>query len=112
MFFFNLETAAVNDSLIAARHMDWTAIATAALRQFDRNMAVGEIAEAIQRYVSAQGMPEDLLCATLYQHALKRIDFYSLALAMVQAVEAADSTLMRASEPEDQEELLDEPVSA
>ena len=112
MFFFNLETAAVNDSLIAAPHTDWTAIATAALRQFDRNMAVGEIAEAIQRYVSAQGMPEDLLCATLYQHALKRIDFYSLALSMVHAVEAADSTLIRACGPEEQEELLDEHVSA
>jgi hypothetical protein len=75
-------------------------------------MAVGQIAEVIQRYVSAQGMPEDLLCATLYQHALRRIDFYSLALAMVQAVEGADSTLVKIPDPEEQEELFDEPMSA
>jgi hypothetical protein len=112
MFFFNLETAALNDSLLAAPHADWTAVATAALRQFDRNMAVGQIAEAIQRYVGAQGMPEDLLCATLYQHALRRIDLYSLALGMVQSVEAADSTLVRAPGAEEQEELFDEPMSA
>ena len=75
-------------------------------------MAVGEIAEAIQRYVSEQGMPEDQLCATLYQQALRRIDYYSLALAMVQAVEAADSTLLKAPGPAVQEELFDEPMSA
>lgn len=112
MFFFNLETAALNESLIAAPHADWTAVATAALRRYDRNMAVGEIAEAIQRYVSDQGMPEDQLCATLYQQALRRIDYYSLALAMVQAVEAADSTLLKAPDPAVQEELFDEPMSA
>lgn len=108
MFLFNLETAALNDSLLAAPQAEWTAVATAALRQYDRNMAVGQIAEAIQRYVSNQGMPEDLLCATLYQHALRRIDFYSLALGMVQAVEAADSTLLKALGSEEQEELFDE----
>src|SRR6476620_1596343 len=112
MFLFNLETAALNDSLRAAPHADWTAVATAALRQYDRNMAVGEIAEAIQRYVSDQGMPEDLLCAKLYQQALRRIDFYSLALSMVQAVEGADSSLVKVPDPEEQEELFDEPMSA
>ena len=82
------------------------------LRQYDRNMAVGQIAEAIQRYVSDQGMPEDLLCATLYQHTLRRIVFYSLALGMVQAVEAADLNLVKIPDPEEQEELFDERMSA
>lgn len=111
MFFFNLETATLNDSLNGAADADWAALAAGALRQHDRNVAVGEIAEAIQRYVSNQGMPEDLLCAKLYQQALRRIDFYSLALGMVQAVEAVDSSLVKIPSDE-QEELFDEAMSA
>ena len=47
MFFFNLETAALNELLKTAHETDWASLASGVLRQYDRNMADGQIAEAI-----------------------------------------------------------------
>jgi hypothetical protein len=52
-----LHESSVRDRLVnpeGTKHL----VTSGVLRQYDRNMAVGQIAEAIQRYVSDQGMPK------------------------------------------------------
>jgi hypothetical protein len=52
-----LHESSVRDRLVnpeGRKHL----ITSGVLRQYDRNMVVGQIAEEIQRYVSDQGMPE------------------------------------------------------
>ena len=55
-----------------------------------REMVVGKVASALQRSICDQNMPSDPLAADLYAHALKRVDFYTIPLYLVQAVETAE----------------------
>src|SRR5262245_61457652 len=87
--YFNVETATLSESLNSAPHSNWNAVATDLLQQYDHNVAVGKIAEAIQEHVRNLGMPTHSLVATLYQQALRRVDFCTLALGTVHAAEAA-----------------------
>jgi len=60
------------------------------LSAYDRNITVGKIADAIQSYIHEQDRPSDSLVADLYAYALKRVDFYTIALELVQAAEAVE----------------------
>ena len=112
MFLFNLETAALNESLKTAHEAGWAGLASAccdsttAIWQWDRSRKRSSGMSAIRECRKTS-------CARLCtQHTLRRIDFYSLALGMVQAVEAADLNLVKIPDPEEQEELFDERMSA
>jgi hypothetical protein len=55
-------------------------VAAQLLSTNDHNVAVGRLANALQQYIHEQQEPSDQLAADLYTYALKRVDFYSIAL--------------------------------
>ena len=95
--FINLETGALKELVDAQAASRWIAVATAFLLRNDRNVAVGKTAEAIRWYAYDLEAPEHPLALSLYAEALKRMDFYSVALALIQAAEAADPSLVESS---------------
>jgi hypothetical protein len=95
--FVNLETSTIKELVNEQADSKWTAVATGFLLIQDRNVAVGRIADAIRWYVYALEAPSDPLTLSLYAEALKRVDFYSIALGLIQAAEAADPSLVTAS---------------
>jgi hypothetical protein len=52
-------------------------------------------------YVYALAAPPDPLALSFYAEALKRVDFYSIALGLIQAAEAADPSLVTPSVDEE-----------
>jgi hypothetical protein len=99
--FVNLETSTLKELVNGQADSKWTAVATGFLSTHDRNVAVGKIADAIRWYVYALEVPSDSLALSLYAEALKRVDFYSIALGLIQAAEAADPSLVTASVDEE-----------
>jgi hypothetical protein len=95
--FVNLETRTVQEFVNRQADFNWTAAATGFLLIHDRNVAVGRVADAIRWYVYALEGPSDPLLLSLYAQALRRVDFYSIALELIQAAEAADPSLVIAS---------------
>ena len=98
--FVNLETSDFREAMWAHGSETWIAIAIRFLQRNDRNVAVGNIAAALQLYAVEQPKPEDHMLATLFSIALVRVDYYTLALEVVQRVEAADPTLIKDFAPE------------
>ena len=98
--FVNLETSDFREVLQGLGHETWNALATGFLTRNDRNVAIGKIADAVQFYAAEQPVPEEPMLATLYSCALKRIDYYTLALELVQRVEAANPSLIKELAPE------------
>ena len=88
--FVNTETAVLRALVNADADRLWHPMATRFLSTYERNLAVGKIASAIQEQVSQHQTPSDPLVADLYAHALRRVDFYSIALELIQAAEHAD----------------------
>jgi hypothetical protein len=95
-----LETAALQAMVDAEHDVKWKAITIGFLRVNEREIAVGKIANALVCHVYDQNPPSDPLASRLYTEALKRIDFFSCALRLVQTAEAADPSLVRVSESE------------
>jgi hypothetical protein len=93
--FINLETIDFRNAMKVQGDNIWNEVATESLRRNDRNMAVGTIAEILQHHAMKQPIPDDHLVASLYTLALQRVDFYSIALELVQAAEASDRSLIR-----------------
>jgi hypothetical protein len=93
--FVNLETTVLQEIIYANADSKWKAVAAQCLLINDRNVAVGRIANVLQQYVYEQEEPSDPLVADLYAHALRRVDFFSIALGLIQAAEAADPSLIR-----------------
>ncbi len=108
--FINLETSDFRNAMSVLGDNLWNEIATESLRRNDRNMAVGTIAEILQHHAIKQPIPDDHLVASLYTLALQRVDFYSIALELVQAAEAIDRSLITVTsahaEEIEQESLL------
>lgn len=103
--FTNLETNDFRSAMGAHGDGRWNSMTIEALRHNDRNIAIGAIAKAIQWFAMRQPIPEDLLAASLYTLAVQRVDFYFLALELVQAAESSDRTLVKelaAEEPAEQ----------
>ena len=100
--FINLETTVLQELVNADADSRWKSVAAQLLSTNDRNVAVGRLANAIQQYIHEQQEPSDRLVADLYTHALKRVDFYSIALGLIQMAEAADPSLIQ---PTLQEEM-------
>ena|SRR2546430_2681571 len=95
--FVNLETSTLQEFVNRQADFNWTTVATGFLLIHDRNVAVGKVADAIRWYVYALEAPSDPLLLSLYALALRRVDFYSIALNLIQAAEAADPSLVPAS---------------
>src|SRR4051794_9572177 len=93
--FVNLETSDFRGVLHGLGEETWNAVAIAFLERNDRNVAIGKIADAVQFYAAEQPIPAEPMLATLYSCALKRVDFYTLALELVQRVEAANPSLVK-----------------
>jgi len=74
--FVYLETCDFRQAINATGQ--WPTIAAAILRNNDRSVAIGKIADALQRYASEQRVPAEPLHASLYAVALARIDTFSL----------------------------------
>jgi hypothetical protein len=94
--FVNLETTVLQELVNANAVTKWQSIASQFLATNDRNVAVGRIASVLQLHFYEQEKPLHPLVADLYEHALKRVDFYSIALGLIQAAEAADPSLIQA----------------
>ncbi|MEO8628666.1 MAG: hypothetical protein ABI612_11275 [Betaproteobacteria bacterium] len=109
--FTNLETSDFKNSMKMRGDHEWNSLATASLRRNDRNIAIGTIAEALQVFAMRQPVPDDILVASLYTLAVQRVDFYAIALELVIAAEAADTSLVKASVA-DIEEVEEEFVAA
>ena len=92
--FVNLETTVIQELINADTDTRWRSVAADFLLTEDRNVAVGQIANVLQQYIYDQQEPSDPLVAALYAHALKRVDFYSIALGLIHAAEAADPSLV------------------
>ena len=88
--FVNLETSEFRDAIHTQSGESWNAITVSLLHRNERNVAIGRVAAALQWYASDQPKPADLLSQRLYELALRRVDFYSLALELVQTAETAD----------------------
>ena len=88
--FVNLETTVLRELVNAQASSKWNALVVRFLSHYERNIAVGKIADAIQAGIFEQQTPSDPLVADLYGCALKRVDFYTIALELVQAVEAGE----------------------
>jgi predicted ATPase len=99
--FVNLETSTVEALVNGQADSKWTAVAIGFLLIHDRNVAVGKIADAIRGYVYALAAPADQLALSFYAEALKHVDFYSIALGLIQAAEAADPSLVTPSVDEE-----------
>jgi hypothetical protein len=93
--FVNLETSDFREVLQELGRETWNAVAVGFLERNDRNVAVGKIADAVQFYAAEQPVPGEPMLATLFSCALKRVDFYTLALELVQRVEAANPSLVK-----------------
>jgi hypothetical protein len=93
--FVNLETTVLQELINADADSKWKSVAAGFLLTNDRNVAVGRIANVLQQYIYDQQEPSDPLVADLYTHALKRVDFYSIALGLIHAAEAADPSLVQ-----------------
>jgi hypothetical protein len=109
--FVNLETCEFREAMTALSDQEWRDITVGMLKRNDRTVAIGKIADALQFYARDQGAPTDALHASLYAIALQRIDFYTLALELVQRAEAADPTLVKQAS-HDADELDEEPLAA
>ena len=96
--FVNLETTVLQEYVNAQADGRWKPVVTRFLLRHDRNVAVGKIAGAIQSYIYEQETPSDPLAANFYAYALRRVDFYTIALELVQAAEAAQSCRVHDSE--------------
>ena len=107
--FVSLETGDFREVIRAQLSEKWNAMAIGFLQRNDRNVAVGKIAEALQFYAMEQPMPAHQMLATLYSLALRRVDYFTVALELVQSAETMDPTLVKDSAPEgevSEEELL------
>lgn len=89
--FVNLETTVLQELINVEADSKWNALVANLLCTDHREMVVGKIANALQRSIRDQKTPSDLLVADLYACALKRVDFYTIALELVQAAEAANA---------------------
>ena len=87
--FVNLETTVLQELINAEADSKWNALVVSLLSTDCRELVVGKIANALQQSIWNQSVPTDPLVADLYTHALRRVDFYSIALALVQAAETA-----------------------
>jgi hypothetical protein len=88
--FVNLETTVLRELVNAEAVSKWNAVVVRFLSCHERTIAIGKIANAIQWDIFEQQTPSDPLVADLYGYALKRVDFYTIALELVQAVEAGE----------------------
>ena len=100
--FVNLETSTIKELVNGQADSRWTTEATRCLLAGDRNVAVGKLAGAVWRYVYTLEAPSDPLALSLYEEALKRVDFYYIALGLIQTAEAADPSLIEASLDEEE----------
>jgi hypothetical protein len=87
--FFNFETAVLREFFQAEAEKKWNSLIARRLSNYHRELVIGEITCALQRSVWEQQLPADRLVAKLYSHALTRVDFYTIALELVQEVEVA-----------------------
>lgn len=106
--FTNLETSDFKNAMSAHGDAEWSLLTIAALKKNDRNIAIGKVAEALQVFAMRLPMPDELLLVSLYTLALQRVDFYSIALELIQAAECADQSLVKliAADSEDMQEDL------
>ena len=86
--FVNLETTVLQEIVNAEADSKWNTVVARLLASYERNVAVGKIAYAIQWDIYERERPDDSLVADLYTHALRRVDFYTIALGLIQAAEA------------------------
>jgi hypothetical protein len=94
------ETVAVKDWLVAQAGAQWRNSAADMLRRYERHLAIGKLAEALQVAAWAEASMLRGLPATLLSRSLGRVDFFSIALSFLQQAEAADPSLMRRRENE------------
>ncbi len=95
--FLNTETREFKDAVNVQGNPSWNTMTVGLLQQHERNVAVGNIAKALRGYASEQPKPDDPLCRRLYELALRHVDFYWLALELVQSAEQEDPSLIRRS---------------
>jgi hypothetical protein len=86
--FVNLETTVLQELVNAEADSKWNQVVARLLASYERNVAVGKIANAIQWDIYERECPLDPLVADLYMHALKRVDFYTIALELIKGAEA------------------------
>ena len=96
--FVNMETTVLQEYVNVQANERWNLAVTRFLSAYERNLAVGKIASAIQSYIYELDRPCDPLVADLYGYALKRVDFYTIALELIQAAEAAEACRVCESE--------------
>jgi hypothetical protein len=96
--FVNLETTVLQELVNAEADRKWNVLVARLLRADQRELVVGRIANAIQRSIYDYATPSDPLVADLYTYALKRVDFYTIALELVQAAEAVEPCRVHESE--------------
>jgi len=102
------ETTGVKEWLQTHEAGRWNDVAATILRRYDREIAVGKLAEMLQLKVYDHLVLPEGLAGELYTLALARVDFYAIGLQLAQAAEAADPSLIRAvdlSDLEDEVEL-------
>ena len=87
--FVNPETTVLQALVNVDADRLWYPMAAKFLATYERELAVGKIAGAIQAHIYEQQEPSDPLAADLYRYALQRVDFYIIALGLVQAAESA-----------------------
>ena len=87
--FVNMETTVLQEYVNVQANERWNLVVTRFLSAYERNVAVGKIASAIQSYIHELETPSDPLVADFYAYALKRVDFYTIALELIQAAEVA-----------------------
>jgi hypothetical protein len=86
--FVNLETTVLQAIINAEADSKWNAVVVRLLARYERNVAVGKIANAIQWDIYEREWPLDPLVSDLYRHGLKRVDFFTLALELIKSAEA------------------------
>jgi hypothetical protein len=96
--FVNMETTVLQEYVNVQANEGWNLVVSRFLSAYDRSVAVGKIASAIQSYVYELDGPADPLAADLYAYALKRVDFFTIALELIQAAEAAEPCQVHESE--------------
>jgi hypothetical protein len=90
--FVNLETTVLQELINAEADNKWNALVGSLLYTDHRELVVGKIANALQRSICGQKTPTDPLVADLYAYALRRVDFFTIALELVQAAETAGTS--------------------
>jgi hypothetical protein len=85
--FVNLETTVVQQLINAQAESKWNAQVARLLAMDNREMVVGRLPAALQLWIYDPNIPADPLAVDLYSYALKRVDFYTIALQLVQATE-------------------------